>query len=164
MNSYHRCYSTEYCDKINQSNLEVNSYHSCHSTERTVETMTGEIKLSTPIMVVAQLWLQTCHQVYRTSSTPIIVVTQPSYYMHPFLVFQKPIKGGADLIQVGFYTKNWIFIFWFYDSYLVYILVTFTVLYLWFHTDTSGIFVRWRNLFFFTRCIRHTPSFPVEIF
>jgi len=79
--------------------------------------------------------------------------------MHPFLVFQKPIKGGADLIQVGFYTKNWVF----NDYYLVYILVTFTVLYLWFHTDTSGIFVRWRNLFFFTQYIRHTPSFPVEI-
>ena len=32
VNSYHSCYSTEYCDKINQSNLEVNSYHSCYST------------------------------------------------------------------------------------------------------------------------------------
>ena len=47
--------------------------------------------------VTRDVWL------INTRSTLILLLNYTC--MHPFLVFQKPIKGGADLIQVGFYTK-----------------------------------------------------------
>ena len=93
------------CSSWRSIYFPVNSYHSCYPTMKLVLAIEYP-SLSTLIIVVTQL------EEYRTrngscqkvNSYHSCYLTAISLCMHSFLVLQKPIKGGANLIQVGFYT------------------------------------------------------------